>query len=85
MPTITYSEHEFNVLHAELIQAREKVAVLEAMRPVWAMGFTEDGRAASGYASALCGIWKILQVTDQTQAMQRLRVLLHVYEHGVDP
>ena len=51
-------------------------ATLEALRPVWAQGWTEDGIAAQASASALGEMWRLLDVSNQTDAMARLRGLL---------
>jgi hypothetical protein len=45
------------------------------MRPVWAQGFTSDSEAAQASSTALAEIWAILEVTNQTDAVARLRVL----------
>lgn len=50
-------------------------ATLEALRPVWAQGHTEDGRAAQAYANALSEIWLLVGAQNQTQAMARFRHL----------
>lgn len=57
------------------LETTEKV--IESLRPVWAQGYTDDGRAAQAYAIALSEIWKILNVDNQTMAMDKLRKLIN--------
>lgn len=65
----------------EAVAAAERRAVqaeatLEALRPVWAQGWTDDGVAAQASANALSELWLLLEERDQTAAVARLRVLL---------
>lgn len=57
-------------------ELQSKIDVLEQLRPIWAKGYTDDGLAASSLGNALSQLWKMLGVTDQTAAVQRLRELL---------
>lgn len=50
-------------------------ATLEALRPVWAQGFSSDSVAAQGLGNAVSEMWGILGVKNQTEAMERLRFL----------
>lgn len=59
-----------------LKRATDAELALKTLRPVWATGFTKDSVAAQGYSIALATLWKMLGVTDQTQAVARLRYLL---------
>lgn len=49
---------------------------LEAMRPMWAQGWTSDGQAAQASAAALSELWQLLGVDNQTDAMEKLQGLL---------
>lgn len=49
---------------------------LETLRPVWAQGHTSDSMAAQANGTALASLWRLLGVTDQTAAAERLRWLL---------
>jgi hypothetical protein len=48
---------------------------LEALRPVWAQGWTNDSVAAQASGAALAQLWNMLGVQDQTQAMATLAEL----------
>lgn len=65
-----------NPLQAELDDAREHIAMLESLRPHWAQGFSSDGVAAQAQTAALSSIWEALGVSNQTEAMQRIRELV---------
>lgn len=54
-------------------QAKDAKEVLEELRPVWAQGWTDDSAAAQASAGALAQIWKELGVTNQTEAMEKVR------------
>lgn len=58
---------------SEAMSLQQRVEVLEAARPHWAMGYSSDSIAAQSTAAALSEIWRELGVSNQTQAMQRLR------------
>ena len=63
------------------IDAAEKRAtaaevMLEGMRPVWAQGWTSDSQAAQASSIALSELWELLEVKDQTAAIERLKSLL---------
>ncbi len=49
---------------------------LEALRPHWAQGYTDDSIAAQTATAALADIWELLGVDNQTAAMQALRRLV---------
>ena len=48
---------------------------LEALRPVWAQGWTNDSVAAQASGAALAQLWNMLGVQNQTQAMATLAEL----------
>lgn len=50
--------------------------LLNTMRPVWAMGWTEDSQAAQASANALAELWELLDAKHQTEAIGRLKDLL---------
>ena len=64
------------VEHAEERATRAET-VMETLRPVWAQGWTDDGVAAQASASALAGLWQMLGVNNQTDAVERLGALIH--------
>ena len=49
---------------------------LEALRPVWAQGWSSDSQAAQASAAALSEIWGFLDVLNQTDAMESLKNLV---------
>lgn len=55
---------------------RERVAALEAMRPQWAMGYSDDSIAAQCSTASLTQLWTLLGVDNQTQAVQAIKELL---------
>jgi len=55
---------------------QKTIEVLEQLRPVWAKGHSSDSVAAQVSYSALTEIWKILGVTNQTEAIQKLEKLV---------
>lgn len=64
-------------------EMRTKIRRLESaletersMRPQWAQGFTSDSMAAQSTSTALHALWDMLQVTNQTQATAKLRIIL---------
>lgn len=59
-------------------RAVQAETVLEALRPVWAQGWTEDSQAAQASANALSELWLLLQAKNQTEAVQNLLRLLKV-------
>jgi len=69
---------------AEIIEERDRLALrvggLEALRPVWAQGWTNDSEAAQAASAALAQIWKALGVSNQTDAMIALRAALARFE-----
>ena len=58
-------------------RAVEAEATLEALRPVWAQGWTSDSQAAQASSNALSELWELLGATNQTVALERLRNLLY--------
>lgn len=54
----------------------QAITTMEALRPVWAQGFTSVSQAAAANGTALAEIWRALGVDNQTAAMARLRELL---------
>jgi len=62
---------------AELLdEAARHIETLEALRPHWAQGFSDDGIAAQVQTAALSQLWKMLGVDNQTAAVQRLASIL---------
>ena len=78
MPQTFYTQQEYMEVLQRAIQAEQKVAALESMRPQWANGYTSDSMVAQASTSALQSIWDLLGVTNQTQAMQTIRFLMLV-------
>lgn len=64
------------MLADELNLAEARVAAAELLRPFWAKGYTSDSIAAQSMSCALAEIWKILGVSNQTEAMEKLRNLV---------
>lgn len=59
-----------------IARLEDTIRALESLRPVWAMGFTDDGVAAQTTAAALASIWDVLKVDNQTQAMEKVKGLM---------
>jgi hypothetical protein len=76
MPVIYYTEHEYLNLKDKLDLAEKRLAAAEALRPQWAMGYTDDSMAAQLSTSALTQIYGVLGVTNQTHCMEKLRAIL---------
>lgn len=66
------------LVNDESKRAETAERALQELRPVWAQGWSDDSMAAQASANALAEIWQLLGVTDQTEAMQRLRDLIAV-------
>lgn len=49
---------------------------LESLRPHWAQGYSSDSQAAQAATGALQGLWKLLDVKNQTDAMGKLSRLV---------
>lgn len=65
--TVAVQDAERRAIQAE--------ATLEALRPVWAQGWSSDSEAAQASANALSELWQVLGVENQTAAMDTLREL----------
>lgn len=75
MPLTYYTEAEVQVLKERIRQLSATNEALEALRPVWAQGWTSDSAAAQASGNALARLWGELGVSNQTEAMQRMRQL----------
>lgn len=63
-------------LQEQLIaKQEEQIKALREERPMWAQGFTSDSVAAQVCTASLHQIWKELGVSNQTECMQKLRVM----------
>lgn len=60
-------------LRSELKQTNQYV---EEMRPHWAQGYSDDSMAAQASTSALAEVWSALGVNNQTDCMQKLRLIV---------
>lgn len=60
----------------QLLELQKQNAVLERMRPAWAQGHDTASIAAQVNTAALCELWALLGVTNQTAAIARLHELL---------
>ncbi len=76
MPQIFYTDAEYRELLAQKQALESKLATVEAQRPAWAQGYTDDGVAAQGFSNALYTLWAKLKVSDQTQAVLKLGALI---------
>lgn len=81
MPQTFYTQEEYLAAEQRAIFAEGRLATLEALRPQWAKGFTNDSVAAQINALALSQIWNELDVNNQTEAMQRIRYLKNRFIH----
>lgn len=63
---------------AEVSEAKlaKAVEALETLRPVWAQGWSNESMAAQASASALAQLWQMLDASNQTQAVTKLRAVL---------
>ena len=78
MPVIYYTEHEYLSLKDELDLATKRLAAAEALRPQWAMGYSNDSMAAQTATSALIQIYGVLGVQNQTQCIEKLHRLINI-------
>ena len=62
-------------LEGKLARLVRKIEGLEALRPVWAHGWTDDSVAAQTSSNALSQLWEMLGAKDQTQAVATLAEL----------
>ncbi len=49
---------------------------MEALRPVWAEGYTDDSLAAQGLGNVVSDYWTLLGVADHTAGMAKIKELL---------
>jgi len=75
MPVTFYSSDEYGDILAENVRLKQSLKVTEDMRPQWAQGFTSDSVAAQVTSAALRDIWDLMEVTNQTDCMRRIRIL----------
>ena len=61
-----------DILANLLDEAAAHIETLEALRPHWAQGYSDDSVAAQATTAALSQLWKLLGVDNQTAAVQRL-------------
>jgi hypothetical protein len=78
MPVIYYTEHEYLSLKDKLDLAEKRLAAAEALRPQWAMGYSNDSMAAQTATSALIQIYGVLGVQNQTQCIEKLHRLINI-------
>lgn len=62
---------------AKLRVAEERIAYLESMRPVWTRGYSSDSVAAQVLTVALMELWSMLGANDQTEAVDKLKLVLN--------
>lgn len=72
MPITYYSSEEYAAIKDENEKLWASNTQLEEMRPMWAKGYTSDSVAAQCFSNALNQIYKHLDVTNQTDAMNLL-------------
>jgi hypothetical protein len=77
MPTTFYTEEEYQQLEKINQRLTNRLQAAETMRPQWAMGYTSDSMAAQATSNAMHQMWNELGVTNQTQAMERIRQLMN--------
>jgi len=70
---------------AEITKLERRISALEQLRPVWAKGYSSDGEAAQITSSALSQLWEMLGVSNQTDAVKKLKSLLAQLEANDDP
>jgi hypothetical protein len=68
--------HAFDQKDREIFELKRSNEALESLRPHWAKGYSSDSVAAQTSAAALSQIWRILEVDNQTAAIQKLREIL---------
>jgi hypothetical protein len=76
MPVTYYTQEEYLALDAEYVLATKRLAAAEALRPQWAMGYSDDSIAAQLSTSALIQIYGVLSVTNQTDCINELYKLI---------
>lgn len=75
--TVQGQREQALIAQAEIERLRRSIEGYEALRPLWAQGYTSDSAAAQATSAALASIWEFLGVDNQTDAMAKLR-LMHV-------
>jgi hypothetical protein len=78
MPVIYYTEQEYLSLKDEIDLTTKRLAAAEALRPQWAMGYSDDSIAAQLSTSALTQIYGVLGVQNQTQCIEKLHRLINI-------
>jgi hypothetical protein len=78
MPVTYYTQEEYLALDAEYVLATKRLAAAEALRPQWAMGYSNDSMAAQTATSALIQIYGVLGVQNQTQCIEKLHRLINI-------
>lgn len=76
MPVTYYTQQEYLDLVQEKLLAEKRLAAAEALRPQWAMGYSDDSIAAQLSTSALIQIYGVLSVTNQTDCINELYKLI---------
>lgn len=75
MPTVFYTQAEYESLEKDNQILAQRARAAEAMRPQWAQGHSSDSMAAQVSAAALQQVWDHLGVTTQSACMDALREL----------
>lgn len=57
------------------IKLKEQKNYYEKLRPHWARGYTSDSVAAQSNLDATLAMWELLEVTNQTNAIAKLKYL----------
>jgi hypothetical protein len=76
MPVTYYTEQEYLSLKDELDLTTKRLAAAEALRPQWAMGYSDDSMAAQIATSSLIQIYEVLGVQNQTDCINELYKLI---------
>lgn len=63
-------------IHAAYDSLQRQVDALEALRPHWAQGHSDDSIAAQTATAALAQLWEMLGANNQTEAAGKLRALV---------
>ena len=69
---------ELRRLHEVTQRQAHEIDAFEKFRPHWAMGYTSDSAAAQASTAALSNLWEMLDVSNQTEAVIKLRRLHEV-------
>lgn len=80
-----YTEAHVQQMQRVIDELTSQNSALESLRPHWAQWYTSDSIAAQSSTAALSQVWRVLGVSNQTDAMEKLRLLLGIADADDGP